>query len=556
MNTHKKPSFFGLVLVLALMATWDGTASASHPFRESAETKAAPSAASHCPALPPPTGNIVNVSTVAQLENAVNVATSGTTILVADGTYNLDGVYLRFQVSNVTLRSATGNREAVILDGNYVTTEIVQIVASNVIIANLTLREAYDHPVHVMSGDSMHTTNTLIYNVHIVDPGQQAIKINPAAAGYYTDDGVIACSRIELTDAGRPYIRDDCYTGGVDAHQSRGWIIRDNIIEGFWCSSGLSEHGIHMWRGCRDTTIERNTLRNNARGIGLGLVTSDGGRTYPDAPCPTAVGYVDDYGGVIRNNFVSASDADLFASEYGFDCGICLWNSCNARALHNTVYTLDPNHTFSSIEWRFSNTRADIINNLVNHTMRERDGAIGTQSGNLTNAQASWFVNATLGDLHLKSAATSAINRVTAPTGVTDDYDGDPRPIGPASDVGADEYGTSPPSAVTNLRVTHAVTSASTLTTTLCWTAPANAITTTLRYSGTLITEANWASAFLLTNTLSGTAQTYTATVTYTSGIAYFALKSQNAEGGLSALSNNAFWPRQDIYLPLVMRAG
>jgi hypothetical protein len=139
---------------------------------------------------------------------------------------------------------------------------------------------------------------------------------------------------------------------------------------------------------------------------------------------------------------------------------------------------------------------------------------------------------------------------------VTDDYDGDPRPIGLASDVGADEYGTPPPSAVGDLHVAHAVTSAGTLTATLGWTAPANALTATLRYSGTLIAEANWASAFLLTSTLSGTAQTYTATISYTSGIAYFTLKLQNAEGVWSALSNNAFWPRQDIYLPLITRAG
>ena len=68
-----------------------------------------------CPPLPPPAGTIVSVSGVAQLEDAVNAATSGTTILVADGTYNLNGVYLRFAVPNVTLRSASGNREAVVL---------------------------------------------------------------------------------------------------------------------------------------------------------------------------------------------------------------------------------------------------------------------------------------------------------------------------------------------------------------------------------------------------------------------------------------------------------
>lgn len=513
------------------------------------------SASVTCPPLPPPTGTTLTVSTVSQLENAVNTAAPGTTVLVADGTYNLDGVYLRFAVPNVTLRSASGDRGAVVLDGNYQTTEIVQIVASNVTIADLTLREAYDHPIHVMSADAAHTNYTLIYNVHVVDPGQQAIKVNPASDGYYADYGVVACSHVELTDAGRSHVRDDCYTGGLDAHQARGWTIRDNTIEGFWCSSGLSEHGIHLWRGCRDTLVERNVLRNNARGIGFGMATSGDGRTYPDTPCPTATGYVDHYSGTIRNNVVFANRSGLFSSEYGFDCGICLWNACNAQALHNTVYSTDPAHTFSAIEWRFSNTRATITNNLVNATLRERDGASATLAGNVTGAAATWFVNALSGDLHLVATATSAIDQVTAPAGLTDDVDADPRPIGPASDVGADEYGVPPPAAVTDLRVTRAVAATGLLTATLGWTPPANAVTVTLRYSRTLVTEAGWNSASLLTGSLAGTARAFTATAPYTRGTIYWALKSQNGSGTWSALSNNAFWPPRRVFLPLVMRS-
>jgi hypothetical protein len=395
---------------------------------------------SACPPLPPPGGMVVTISTVAGLESAVNNAALGTTILVADGYYPLEGVYLRFDTPGVTLRSASGNRQAVVLDGDYLTAEIVQIAASDVTIADVTLREAYDHPIHVMSTESSHTLNTLIYNVHIIDPGQQAIKINPVPGGFYADDGVIACSQIELTDAGRPYIRDNCYTGGVDAHQARGWTVRDNRIDGFWCETGLSEHAIHLWRGCRDTIIERNILLDNARGVGLGLVTSGEGRTYPDDPCPAASGYVDDFGGMIRNNFIAVNNSDLFVSEYGFDCGICLWNVCNAQALHNSVYTADPGSTFSSIEWRFPNTQAQVLNNLVNHTMRQRDGATADQSGNLTNALPEWFVAAGNGDLHLMPAAVAAIDQVSAPAGVSDDFDGEVRPMGPIADIGADEH--------------------------------------------------------------------------------------------------------------------
>ena len=281
-----------------------------------AHARLSPAAAAMCPPLAPASGAVVNIDTVAELENAVNTAAPGDTILIADGVYNLDGVYLRIDVPNVALRSASSNREAVILDGNYITTEIIQIVASDVTVADVTLREAYNHPIHVMTTDVGDTLNTLIYNVHLIDPGEQAIKINPAADDTYPDDGVIACSHLELTDAGRPHIRNNCYTGGIDAHQAEGWVIRDNLIEGFWCDNGLSEHGIHLWRGCRDTLVERNVLKENARGIGFGLADSGTARTYSDNPCPAANGgYVDHYGGIIRNNFVFASDGDLFASE-------------------------------------------------------------------------------------------------------------------------------------------------------------------------------------------------------------------------------------------------
>ena len=124
-----------------------------------------PATSDTCPPLPPPAGEVVTVSTVTELQNAVNNATSNTTISIADGTYNLDGVYIRLDTPHLTLRSASGNREAVILDGNYVTTEIVQIVASDVTIADLTLREAYYHPIHVMSTDAGDTENTTIYKI-------------------------------------------------------------------------------------------------------------------------------------------------------------------------------------------------------------------------------------------------------------------------------------------------------------------------------------------------------------------------------------------------------
>jgi hypothetical protein len=396
-----------------------------------------------CPALQAPVGNVITVSPsdAAQLQQIAAGASEGDTISLEDGTYSLNGSYLWISAPGVTLRSSSGNREAVILDGNYESTEIITVAASDVTVADLTITRPYTHAIHVMSTDEGDTLNTLIYNVHIIDPREQGIKINPHEAKiHFTDGGIVACSHIEMTEAGRPNVNPTsggCYTGGVDGHYSKNWIVRDNLIEGFYCPNGLSEHAIHFWNGCKDTVVERNILRDNARGVGFGMSSEGETRVYGDASC-SADAYVDHFGGIVRNNFIFASSADLFASASGFDCGICLWSACGAAAVHNTVVSLGDN--FSSIEWRFAGSQdVRIANNIATHPIRERDGAVGEQEGNLTEASLDLFASGAAGDLHLAETANTAIDQgVSLESGLCDeDIDGDLRDSSP--DVGADE---------------------------------------------------------------------------------------------------------------------
>jgi hypothetical protein len=342
----------------------------------------------------------------------------------------------------VTLRSASGNREAVIIDANYASGEIALISASDVTIADVTLREATWHPIHVVSTDDHGVTGTLIYNVHVIDPGQQAIKVNPHEARVnFVDDGEVACSRVTMTDDGRPHV-SGCYTGGFDAHWARGWIIRDSIWEGFWCGSGLSEHGIHLWTGSRDTIVERNVLIDNARGIGFGLGESGVGRTYTDDPCPGA-DYVGHFDGVIRNNFIVVTRPELFSSDSGFDCGICVEQACGVEILHNTVVSTQAPAS-SSIEWRFANTDATIRNNLATHALLRRNDAspatLGPGDGNLESASTALLENPSEANLHLVSTAADAIDQgvVLGAGTCTHDIDGDERDSSP--DIGADEF--------------------------------------------------------------------------------------------------------------------
>jgi hypothetical protein len=402
-----------------------------------------PQVGAGCEPLPAPAGKVIDItpSNIGQLNELLSTASPGDTFSFADGTYSLNGAYIWISRPGVTLRSASGNRDAVVLDGGYATPEVITIAASDVTVASLTIRQPYTHGIHVTTTEAGHTLRTLIYDVRVVDPRQQAIKINPGADGKYADEGVVACCALDLTDAGRgnvDTVHGGCYTGGVDAHQARDWVVRDNRIQGFWCPQGLSEHAVHFWRGSRGTVVERNVLRDNARGVGLGMATSGAARQYPDGPCPGVVGYVDHYTGVVRNNFVFASRDALLASGSGFDCGICLWSACGARVVHNTVAsTRSP---FSSIEWRFAPSASlEIANNLATHALLERDGASASLAGNLQGASLDLFVDGAGGDLHLAATAAAALDQGVALAGgvCTSDFDGDQRDGTP--DVGADE---------------------------------------------------------------------------------------------------------------------
>ncbi len=379
-------------------------------------------------------------SKVGNLRSTVSAAKAGDTILFADGTYNLNGDSLWIDKA-LTIRSESGDREKVILDGGYITAETIQIATSGVTVSDITLKRAKYHLIHVMATSTSDAHNTVIRNVHIIDPGQQAVKINQnSAKTRFTDSGTISGCRLEMTEAGRKKVLEingSCYTGGVDAHQSRGWKLYDNEIEGFWCSQGLAEFGIHFWTGSRDTLVERNKLIDNARGIGFGMGQSGTWRTYSDNPCGGASN-IGHYDGIIRNNFILQKSEALKNSQTHFDTGISLEQACGTKVLHNTIVsTAKPN--LSSLEWRFANTNVQIANNAVSYNMMARDGGKAELSGNLENAAIDLFLNPAGGDIHLSESASDAIDKgAVLGAGICDeDIDGEARDATP--DIGADE---------------------------------------------------------------------------------------------------------------------
>jgi len=63
------------------------------------------------------------------------------------------------------------------------------------------------------------------------------------------------------------------------------------------------------------------------------------------------------------------------------------------------------------------------------------------------------FANPAAADLHLVATATNAIDKAPSLSTVTNDFDGDPRPRGARSDIGADEFTSKTPPRLTGLNV-------------------------------------------------------------------------------------------------------
>ena len=375
------------------------------------------------PLLPAPTGTVINVSTEAQLQAAISQLASNTTIVIAPGTYHLSSsLYVNKAVSNVGIRGGSNDPNATVLIGpgmanaNFGNTPYGIWTGGGVqsiLIANLTLSGYYYDPIIFNAG----TQSPHVYNVHMIDAGEQFIKSNPDGQGGGVNNGIVEYSTMEYTTTAT-----SDYTNGVDVHTGVNWIIRHNLFRNIVAPAGqLAGPAVLMWNHSSGSITEGNTFINCARAIAYGMSQLTTGHDHT--------------GGIIRNNFIYR------ASNQPGDVGISVADSPNTQVLNNTLLL---SATYGSpIEYRFTGSTGVVItNNLLDGTVLARDGATGTVSHDAA-ATASMFVNPSAGDLHLKSTATSAIDMGVTVSNVTDDWDGNTRPAGAAYDLGADEYGAS-----------------------------------------------------------------------------------------------------------------
>ena len=390
--------------------------------------------ASACIAAPPlPVSNkqkVINVKSNRQLQRAIRNIRDNTTILISPGTYKLRSSIV-IQADNVTIRGAANNCDSVHLVGpgmNKARYGRVMngfwVSGKNARIANLTISEIYYHTITFDSAaQSPH-----IYNVRMINSGQQFVKVNPRGFGQGVNNGIVEYSIMEYTNGPSAIDRDNSgtgYTNGVDIHAGSGWRLSNNRFRNFHTPDNadhLSNAAVLVWNGAKNTITENNVFIDVDRSIAYGL----GNRKN------------DHSGGVIRNNMIIKtpglySDARRSRS----DASIIVWDSPGTKVVHNTVLT--SGNTPKSIELRFDTSNVEVSNNITDAPIRHRDNKRFQAQSNLTNAKPNWFVHPPSGNLRLRQVTREVQDKVQRHPYAERDVDGAQRPSGQRVDLGADE---------------------------------------------------------------------------------------------------------------------
>ena len=410
----------------------------------------------------PPTLNQVRVTNAADLSAAVRALVSDTTIVLAAGTYNIDQPLLvgaNGLVSNIVIRGETGHRDDVVLLGQGMDSDQSPVAfmfrsAANVLIADLTIGEVSQHALEINGATG--STAIHVYDCRFFNTGEQFIKGNADITNVDQgpDDGIVEYSVFEYlprrvvvggTTLDNVYGPISGYTNGIDIHDGKRWIIRHNLFKnirslpGSPQSGGNSVPAVLAWDGSEDTLVEQNTFINCERAVALGL-SAPGVRPIPQP--------FDHRAGIVRNNFIYRD------SGIAGDVGIAVFNSPSTVVVYNSVFQhVGPSNARSypnAIEYRFATTVDVLIaNNLTDGAIAQRSSAQAVVRGNSTQATSAFFADTTVGDLHLvRPGANAVIDAASAFADalVANDWDGQPRPYGPAADIGADEW--TPPIAV------------------------------------------------------------------------------------------------------------
>ena len=381
------------------------------------------------PPLPPPTGEVIRVATMAQLYEAAAKVKPGGTISLAPGRYVL-ATPLEIRTDRVTLRGETNDRNLAVIDGSGnapgAPGEGVRITAcTGVTIANLTVENVRWNGIKINSETGV--PGLRIYNCVLHNIWQRAVKgvkvplenreqLRPRACRveyclFYNDRPKQFSD--DFADTAENFNGD--YIGGIDVMFPSGWVISDNVFVGIRGRTHQARGAVFIWQDAWDCTVERNIIVDCDSGICLG-------NGQPPEP-----GEIHCTNFTVRNNFITRAPENGILADYTRNC----------RVLHNTIH--DPDSRLQrGIRIVHDNDGLLVANNLLSGPkLRLESKSQITLRDNREDAPAALFAGAAEGNLRLAKQETGIVDAAAPAQGVTEDIDRHPR--GKRADLGAHE---------------------------------------------------------------------------------------------------------------------
>lgn len=381
-----------------------------------------PSWFSTAPPLPLAQGPVLRVATADELLAAVDRAGPGSTILLADGRYQLPRVLVLDRKQNLTLRSASGDPATVVLCGQgwespNKNDDLIHVGrCEGITLADLTFAEARSYGIKVEAENAPKEIH--IYHCRFRNIGTRALK---GSAGQDPDTraakgSVRYCSFENTKVPPADWLFGGDYIAAIDMMALEDWTFSDNVFRNIKGRRGGGRAAIFLWVRSRRVVVERNLILNCDRGVAFG---NPGQSTANRAG--ERLAYVTD--GLIRNNFIAG----------GPDCGIELWYVERIKVYHNTIWRPEQNWA-RGLRIGTGTVDTEIVNNLVHGEIRLEGGAARLRH-NLTGRLDGYFVDPASGNLALTPEAVGALAQGEPVSEAPDDIRRRPRTKHP--DLGA-----------------------------------------------------------------------------------------------------------------------
>ncbi len=351
----------------------------------------------------------VEVGEADEIVTAVLEAEDGDTIAIRDGVYDLPRSLWIEGKSRLTLRGASDDPSAVVLnggrwDGGDPKDVVVIRGSDNITVSHLTISNARLCGVKIEGVDGLPNPSDIhINHCRFLDIGTRAVKGTATQDRQSMLKGSVRNCYFENTrvpDA--DWIFDGDYVSSIDMMYLEDWTFADNEFRNIKGLHGGGRGAIFIWNQSRGVVVERNVFVGCDRGIAFG---------NPSEPTNYADGTLHNYGGVIRNNVLVV----------GADKGIELVWLEDVLVAHNTIYCAEPRtrgiHAFQRVHG------LRMLNNVV-HGRVETEGDV-LADGNVVGDLTGQFVDVESEDLRpTVDAAWDAAPRLAD---VPSDFDGQPR---------------------------------------------------------------------------------------------------------------------------------